>query len=110
MVKAYLVDVGVLLPRDDEDFKYYSKVYNNQYGFYDEDRYYSGTLEQAMKDAKFYVRKSEEDAYAVISSAMVDNSLTDNFDSISVDNEDYSLENVIYSCRKKNGQLIEGFV
>ena len=26
MVKAYLVDVGVLLPRDDEDFKYYSKV------------------------------------------------------------------------------------
>lgn len=37
-MKVYLVDVGVLLSKEHEEFEKYAIVYDKRYGYYDEDQ------------------------------------------------------------------------
>ena len=54
MSHAYLVDVGVVVDKD-EYSACYSNVYDKACGYYDEDRYLVNDLEKAKKEALQYV-------------------------------------------------------
>ena len=54
MSNAYLVDVGVVVDKNEYP-AYYSNVYDEARGYYDEDRYLVDDLEKAKKEALQYV-------------------------------------------------------
>lgn len=54
MSNAYLVDVGVIVDKDEYP-TCYSNVYDKARGYYDEDRYLVDNLEKAKKEALRYV-------------------------------------------------------
>lgn len=107
-MKAYLVDVGVLLSDDHKEFDFYSSVYDKQYGYFDENQYYVKDLADALKQAKEYVDKGVDNTYAVVSETNIPYDY--DFDSGEFGPESYHLEDVVYSAAKINGVVMEGFV
>lgn len=107
-MRAYLVDVGVLLSDDNKDFGAYSNVYDKQYGYFDENQYYVKDLEDALKQAKEYVDKGVDTTYAVVSETNIPYDY--DFDSGDFGPEHYNLVDVVYSAAKINDAVMEGFV
>ncbi len=107
-MKAFLLDVGVLLTKKDEEYEYYSKVYNRVYGFYDEDQSYYKTKEEAIQEARAYVDSGVNNTYAIVSNT----DLPDDFDFEEgcVEYETYKMEDVVYSIAKLNESLVEDFL
>ena len=62
MSNAYLVDVGVVVDKDEYP-TCYSKVYDKARGYYDEDRYLVDDLEKAKKEALRYVADGVDKTY-----------------------------------------------
>ena len=49
MRECYMLEVGVLLKKEDEEFEKYSQVYDKKHGYYDEYQEYVLKLENAKK-------------------------------------------------------------
>lgn len=104
---CYLLDVGILLSPEDEEYEQYSNVYDKQHGFYDEDQSYTANLAKAIQEALDYVTYGVENTYAVISEKYVSDSLTEtDIRSKTVKNETYDMEDVLFSLQKKDGKVI----
>lgn len=120
----YLVDVGVLLTENDEEFESYNMVYDEKFGYYDEHMYYVADEDSAISQVKEYVQKGNPNTYGVVSYAgslyqwidLDDESVSDEeIDSflgdLDVADEDYLVENIVYSVYKdENGKLVENFI
>lgn len=65
MSNAYLVDVGVVVDKNEYP-ACYSNVYDETRGYYDEDRYLVDDLEKAKKEALQYVADGVDKTYAII--------------------------------------------
>lgn len=107
-MKAYLIDVGILLSKNDEEFESYAIVYDKKYGYYDEDQFYLPKKEEAMNYAKTYVKDGVDNTYAVISLT----ELPDDFDftNCELGSEYYLLNDVVYSVAKINEKIMENFI
>ena len=66
--ELFRLDIGVLLNKDDEEFECYNQVYTKEFGFYDEDQSIYLDYNDAIKEAKEYVKNGVDRTYAVISS------------------------------------------
>jgi hypothetical protein len=107
-MKAYLVDVGVLLTKEDKEFDFYSCVYNHKYGYYDENQYYVSTKEKATKEIKEYVENGVEGTYGIVSLTTLDDSITkQDIDdgNVDVSDEHYKIEDVCVGYAKLNNQV-----
>ena len=105
--RCYLLDMGILLPPEDEEYENYSNVYDKQHGFYGEDQSYTANLAKAIQEALDYVTYGVENTYAVISEKYVSDSLTEtDIRSKTVKNETYDMEDVLFSLQKKDRKVI----
>ena len=107
-MKAYLVDVGILLKPNEEEFEFYSCVYDHKYGYYDTNQYYVLTLEQAKKDVQEHINQTDNYAYGVISIT----ELSDDFDFEDCHDiqEHYLINDIEYSICKINNEIKENFI
>lgn len=103
-MRAYLLDEGILLSENDDEFKDYATVYDKKYGYYDEGQFYIKSETEAIKNAKAYVEAGVENTYAIVSNTTLDD------DDMDVDYEEYILDNVVYSVAKLNGEIVENFL
>lgn len=111
-MKAYLVDVGVLLTEKDEEFDFYSCVYDHKYGYYDENQYYVSTKEKAKKAIKEYVKNGVEGTYGIVSLTLLDDNITkQDIDDGNVDvSDEYYLEtDICVGYAKINNKIVELF-
>lgn len=107
-MKAYLVDVGVLLTEKDKEFDFYSCVYDHKYGYYDENQYYVSTKEKAIQEIKEYVENGIETTYGIVSLTTLDDTITkQDIDdgNIDVSNEHYKIKDVCVGYAKLNNQV-----
>lgn len=111
-MRAYLIDEGILLTEEDEEFESYATVYNKKYGYYDEGQYYIKDEQRAIEDAKAYVEAGVENTYAIVSNTTLDDDVDIDDDELAVDVvcEEYILDNVVYSVAKINGKIVEHFL
>ena len=112
-MKVLCLDVGVLLNNDNEDFTAYNTVYDEKYGYYDENQiaYKKDELELAIKFARDYVKKGVNMTYAVITDqGECSNGYDGNFDDCDIRGFDYCLENVVFSIAKIDDKIVENFV
>lgn len=105
---TYLVEVGILLSVEDEEYNCYNHVYDKKHGYYDEDQYYVKDKTEAIKNAKTYVENGVENTYAVVSITVVPDDY--DFEDGYVFDEFYHLNDVEYSVAKINGKIIENFI
>lgn len=108
---AVLLDVGVLLTKDNEEFDFYSSVYDHEYGYYDENQiaYKGEDLVEAIKYAREYVNDGVDMTYAVITNQGIVN-YEEPWEDDRIEDFTYLHEDVIFSITKINGDIIEDFV
>ena len=111
-MKLYLVDEGMLLSERDPEFEHYNTVYDQKHGYFDENQYYESTSENAIFAACFYVFQGKPGTYAVVTvQDGFDDSVVENISEISVENADYSVENIIFSiCKDESGKILFPFI
>lgn len=107
-MKVFVVDIGVLLEEDDDDFEYYSLVYDQKYGYYDEGQYYVENYEKAINDVKEYVKTGVDGTYGIVLKTILDDEI--DLEEVCVEDEEYILENVVFSIAKINGKIVENFL
>lgn len=107
-MKAYLVDVGILVDTD-YDNGAYSSVYDKQHGYYDEDQYYCADKEQAIKEVLSYVEQGVEKTYGVVSETFLNVEATD-LSEIPVSQETYNLNDIVFSAKKEGNEIIKDFI
>lgn len=107
-MKAYLLDEGILLTKNDSEFESYNCVYDKKYGYYDEGQSYIKTLDEAIKEAKSYVENGVENTYAIVSNTTLDDDVDIN--DCPAECEEYIVDNVVFSIAKINGTIIENFL
>lgn len=111
---AYRVEVGVLMTdKSDEDYDYYAKVYDHQYGYYDEDQHYEQDKDAAIAYVMDYVKAGVDFTYGVVSPTRLDECCFKDgklLEDLTVEDEDYSAGNVIYSIAKMYNKIVECFV
>lgn len=105
------LDVGVLLTKDDEEFDYYSQVYDHKYGYYDEEqRAYKGSdIIEAIKYVRQYVADGVDMTYAVITNQGQIN-YNGEFDDGNIEGFTYNREDVVFSVAKIDGEIKEFFI
>lgn len=108
-MKAYLVDEGILLTKEDKEFDFYACVYDKKYGYYDDCQYYVKEMQVAIRDARKNVEKGAEKTYVIISSTLVSSDYDFENDDC-VESESYSVDDVVYSIAKINGEIVENFL
>lgn len=108
---ALLLDVGVLLTNNDEEFDCYNNVYDHRYGYYDENQtaYKGEDLIEAIKYAREYVNAGVDMTYAVITNQGVIN-YEEPWEDDRIEDFTYKHEDVIFSVAKINGKIIEDFI
>lgn len=110
MRECYMLEVGVLLKKEDEEFEQYSQVYDKKHGYYDEYQEYVLKLENAKKKADSYVKEGVAGTYAIISQTYIlDDVLDDAIRLCPVENESYALEDVVYAIHKENDLIVPLF-
>lgn len=105
MSNAYLIDVGVVVDKDEYP-ACYSNVYDKKRGYYDEDRYLVNDLDKAKKEAPQYVADGVDKTYAIITNQGQRDTLDFDADDSSVS---YDVADIVYSAVKRNGRIIESF-
>lgn len=65
-MKIFKVEVGVLLPEDDEEFNSYNQVYDKSHGFFDEDVSFFTFESLALAYAANYVRHGVPETYGIV--------------------------------------------
>lgn len=121
MNKAYLVDEGTLLEKSDQEYANYA-VYDKEYGYYDDDQYFTADLEKAKQACMKYVATSGDWAYGVITEQHVtDDQLSrirqydrtqdvDGRVELTKVDPDYTLDRVVFSVCRKQGVVIQDFI
>lgn len=109
-MRAFLLDVGILLTENDEEFESYNTVYDKKYGYYDEGQCYIATEDEAIKQAKQYVKDGVEHTYAVVSNTTLDDCVDFDDENLCVDYEEYITDNIVYSIAKIDGKIVENFI
>lgn len=109
-MRAYLLEVGILLSEKDAEFESYNIVYDKRYGYYDEGQCYIATEDEAVKQAKQYVINGVENTYAVVSNTTLDDCVDLDDENLCVDCEDYIADNIVYSVAKIDGKIVENFI
>lgn len=118
--QLHLLDVGILLTKNDMEFDYYNRPYGNdlgrkKYAFYDEDQtlYPANKLNETIKKATDYVKNGVDNTYAIIVNEG-ECKYSDDVDVANILIDDiectYELEDVIFSVAKINGKLVENFI
>ncbi len=108
-MKAYLVELGYILPPGDKEFKAYNIVYDHKYGYYDTEQYYTADLENAKKYVKEHATKGSTN-YGVISTTFVDTDNEKELENMQIQNESYAPNCVVYSVLNINNRLNENFI
>lgn len=111
---AILLDVGVLLTPEEDDYdeyELYSQVYDRQYGYYDENQiaYKGEDFEKAIKYAREYVANDVDMTYAIITNQGIVN-YEEPWDDGNIEGFTYNHENVIFSVAKIHNKIIENFI
>ena len=107
MIETYVIDKGVLLTKDDQEFEAYSNVYDKKYGYYDEAQYYVSSLKQAIRNAELCMRHGVVGTYVVVSKTAIRDPYS--VDETPVEGETYSLDSVVYSVAKTDDGVVENF-
>lgn len=114
--KIYLVDSGVLLDKSDAEFRAYSGVYGTKdYAFYDKAQYAisADSLEEVIREAVEQIRYPGnfcEGAYVVATyQGTVDELYPDMLTDFVWDGA-YAAEDVVYSAKVENGEIVENFL
>lgn len=71
-IKLYKVEVGVLLPKDHDEFADYSQVYDKQHAYYDENTIFFTNKEMAIQYVKKYVKNGVVNTYGIVSELIYD--------------------------------------
>ena len=110
--KLYFVEVGVLLNPNDKEFEYYKvkDFFDDQFGFYDENRLTFLTYKEAREYCDKYIEDSVDGTYAILQSWVCN---IDDNDLEEIKNNaycDYNLENpqmdcTLYFAYKKDKQF-----
>lgn len=108
MQDVYLVDIGILLSKEDGGFESYNNAYDKKYGYYDHGQYYVATLERAMSDGAEHLDVVGGGSYVVISKTSLPAEC--DIDDTPVEGEDYSVKSVVYSARVDGEELVENFI
>ena len=103
--ELYFVEVGVLLPKDYDDYECYKikNFFEDKYSFYDEDRCAYLTYKEAREYADKYIDEGVENTYAIVHSYSVDVEDED-IEYIDVDNPE--MDCVLYFAYKQNNNVI----
>lgn len=108
---VYNCDVGVLLSSDDEEYEFYSCVYDKKHGFYDENQIAFLDKDEAIAYAKQYVEEGVDGTYAVVTDqGDIYRGDVEDFDDGDIYNFSYKLEDVEFSCCKKDDKVEENFL
>ncbi|MEE3344405.1 MAG: hypothetical protein VZS44_09965 [Bacilli bacterium] len=110
---VYLVDVGILLTSDNEEFESYNVAYDHKYGYYDENQFYMVDKNKAIDFVNNYVNDGIDMTYGIISKTELPYEITDeeiDDGEVNVEGETYELNDVIYSTAKLNGKIEDNFI
>lgn len=108
---VYLVDLGVLLSEDNEEFGAYSNVYDHKHGYYDENQFYIADKNKAIRVATDYVNTGVDNTYGVVLKTEMDYDISDDqLEDISVEGEDYDPSDVVFNIAKIDGVVTENFI
>ena len=67
VIKLYKVEVGVLLPKDDDEYKDYSQVYDKKHAYYDENVVFFTNKRNAIRFLNHYVANGVVNTYGILS-------------------------------------------
>ena len=121
-MKVYQVEVGVLLNEHDKEYGSYNIVYDEKYGYYNENLWFCKTYDEAKETALRYVNNGVEKTYAIISyindfdeqdfEINEYGNIIDKETGYDLDSEftNYNLDYVVKSYKKENGKIVEDFV
>ncbi|MBQ7673587.1 MAG: hypothetical protein IJT36_03560 [Alphaproteobacteria bacterium] len=107
---VYLIEFGILLDKNSKEAKGYTTVYDKEYGYFDEDQFYSTKESYEEKKAEYldYVKEGVENTYIVVSETAIDDNDEDELPQVSEEN--YLCSNVVFSAAKINGKIVENFI
>lgn len=110
--KAYQIEVGVLLKKDDPEYECYNKVWDYKQGYYNEDWGFYKKFEDAKKYIMDYVKNGCKSTYGIISKIEL---CKEDYDICEEDtvwvNQEYDIENIIFSAYKNDkDEIIENFI
>lgn len=108
MMDCYLVEVGVLLDKEDAEFECYNHVYDKKHGYYDEGQYYEKDIEKAKDYVSDYVKDGVEKTYGIISKTTMPDDIK--LSEADVEDEKYEVKDIVFSLVKEDGKLKENFV
>lgn len=105
--ELFLVDTGELLTESEEDFDFYSSVYDHKYGYYDYDQYYTREIGEAKDYAMEQVNKKIPNFYMIIVSQGYSKITDDDIENgnYSVHNANYSANDIIWSIKTDENGL-----
>ena len=106
-----LCEVGVLLPKDHEEFEQYATVWDREWGYYNENDilYEEADTEEAIQYAREYVNKGVDMTYAIVCNegdCHYELPLSEQETS----DMTYDPADVIFCIAKINGEIIEDFM
>ena len=115
----YQVEVGVLLDRNDEEFFSYNNAFDKQWGYYDENIWFTTSLKLAKSSALKYVKDGVPNTYAIISKVgeLSKGMFIYNGNIVDHNHHDYDcefiseyLEDTIESYAKLNNKIVKHFL
>lgn len=126
-VEVFLVEHGVLLPKEDKEYEFYSKVYDNQNGYYDYYQEYDCHELETIKSnhLEWLEKHGENNEYYIITKQgklknyYISKNITEETEWGEIkqdlndcwDQPDYSVENIVWSVYKdENGIIHEDFI
>lgn len=122
MKEIYLVDLGVLMSKDCQDYESYNVVYDKKHGYFDEVQFMTTNKEFAINETNKYVKDGVINTYGVITTQKIEeDSLYEEILELEKDNPyqelldwsycEYEVENVVYDIYKNDEKIIiENFI
>ena len=113
---CYLVEVGVLLKKDNPEYEAYKNknVYDGSGSFYDEDQFYELSEEKAKEYALKYVKEGIGGTYGIVKKTFIPEedavNMENGIDAPYVEGESYDVSSVVFSVHKNDdGEMIPLF-
>lgn len=117
MKEIYLVECGVLLSKEHDEYKFYCGVYDKKHGFYDETQFITTNKDFAINEINNYVKNGVANTYGIITTQFVED---DELYNELLEEEEYNpyldifdwgfqlydMESVVYSIYKNKEKII----
>ena len=109
-MKVYLVEYGELIQPEENEFDSYNKVYDNQYGYYDYEQFYTFNFMKSIKSLKesYSIINTIENYYIIVTDQGTLNDFDETFD---IDDGpegcNYNMDSVVYYEGKIDGKPIQ---